>query len=215
MTIAKPAIVAVVLTAALAACSSPSKPNIALRKQNAALRQEVASLKRAREGDAATIRTMEGRATTVPVLPNDRLAQLYTVHGLKLGRLTGGWDKDRQQSGDEGLQIFVVPTDQTGDLLKASGGFVIDAFDLAQSGENRIGHWEFSPDQAMKAWLGTSLQYGYVFELPWQNGPPAHDQVTVRVTFTDELTGRAFTAQRVLKIVLPPRAPATQSVTQR
>jgi hypothetical protein len=105
----RPAIVAVVLTAALAGCSSPSKPNIALRKQNAALRDEVASLKRAREGDAATIRAMEARATTVPVLPNDRLETLYTAHGLKLGRLTGGWDKDLQQSGDEGLQIFVVP----------------------------------------------------------------------------------------------------------
>src|SRR5215213_1344419 len=105
-------IVAMVLTTALAACSSPSKPNIELRKQNATLRHDLETLKLERQADAATIRGLESRATTVPVLPSDRLGKLFTAHGLRLGKLTGGGDIDPSKPGDEGLQIYVVPTDQ-------------------------------------------------------------------------------------------------------
>jgi hypothetical protein len=208
------AIIAGLIIAVAGGCSSPSKPNIALRRQNATLRQEVESLKLARDADAATIRGLESRATTVPFLPNDRIGKLFTAHGLRLGKLTGGWDRDRNSPGDEGLQIFVVPTDQQGDEIKAAGTFVVDAFNLARSGETRLGHWEISVDDASKKWLGNALQYGFIFELPWQT-VPSGSEVTVRVTFTDELTGRTFTAQRAVKIDLP-RSPATiPSVTQR
>jgi hypothetical protein len=209
------AIIAVVVsTAALAGCGSPSKSNIALRKKNAALRDEVASLKAARESDLSAIRRLESNATTVPVLPHDRVDKLFTTHGLRLGKLTGGWDADVSKPGDEGIQVFTVPTDQAGDEIKATGTFVIDAFDLSKGGEVRLGHWEFPTEEASKKWLGNALQYGFVFEVPWQTIPTG-DEVTIRVTFTDELTGRVFTAQRAVKVILPPSSPATQPVTQR
>ncbi|MGB7156918.1 MAG: hypothetical protein WBD40_02560 [Tepidisphaeraceae bacterium] len=212
-TAVRPTVVAVALIAtALAGCRSPSKANIELRKQNAALRDDVASLKLAHEDDLAAIKQLESRATTVPVLPHERLSTLFTAHGLKLGKLTGGWDADRETPGDEGLQIFVVPTDQDGDELKAAGSFVVEAFDLTKSGETRLGRWEVSSEQAAKKWLGNALQYGYIIELPWQEAPTG-DEVTVRVTFTDELTGRAFDAQRVVQID-PPRAVTTAPVTR-
>ncbi|MDQ3441244.1 MAG: hypothetical protein M3478_12930 [Planctomycetota bacterium] len=215
MSTIRAAIVAVVLTgAALAGCGSPSKPNITLRKKNAALREEIISLKAARESDMAAIRRLESNATTVPVLPHDRVDKLFTAHGLKLGKLTGGWDADRSTPGDEGLQIFTVPTDQAGDEIKATGTFVVDAFDLSKGGEVRLGHWEFPTQETSKKWLGNALQYGFIFEVVWQTIPTG-DEVTIRTTFTDELTGRVFTAQRAVKVVLPPPPPATQAVTQR
>jgi hypothetical protein len=213
MTIDGRALAAIVLVVAAVGCGSPNKANIVVRKQNAALRGEVESLKLAREADAATIRSLEARATTVPYLPNDRLGKLFTAHGLRLGKLTGGWDRDPNVPGDEGLQVFLVATDQDGDEIKAAGSFVIDAFDLSRSGETRLGHWEIPTDEAAKNWLGNALQYGYIFELPWQ-GVPSSGEVTIRVTFADELTGRQFTAQRAVKIEVP-RAAATSPVTQR
>jgi hypothetical protein len=195
---------------ALVGCGSPSKPNIALRKQNTALQHEVEQLKLERQADAQTIRAMESRATTVPVLPNDRLSDLFTTHGLRLGKLTGGWDRDPSTPGDEGLQVYTVPTDQEGDEIKAAGTFTIDAFDLSKGGETRLGHWEFPTEQASKHWLGNALQYGFIFEVPWQTAPTS-EEVTVRVTFTDELTGRQFSNQRAIKIQLPFKSPATQS----
>jgi len=207
------AIIAVLATtAALAGCGSPSKPNIALRKKNAALRDEVASLKAARESDLSAIRRLESNATTVPLLPHDRIDKLFTTHGLRLGKLTGGWNPDESKPGDEGIQVFTVPTDQAGDEIKATGAFVIDAFDLSRGGEVRLGHWEFPTEETSKRWLGNALQYGFVFEVPWQTIPTG-DEVTIRVTFTDELTGRVFTAQRAVKVSVP-RTPATQPVTR-
>jgi len=205
-------VVGVAFASASAGCKSPSKANIELRKQNTALRDEVASLKTAQDDAADAIRRLESNATTVPVLPHDRLGKLFTAHGLKLGKLTGGWDADRSKPGDEGLQIFCVPTDQDGDEFKAAGNFVVEAFDLSRSGEVRLGRWEIPREQASKKWLSNALQYGYIFELPWQTVPTG-DQVTVRVAFTDELTARSFTAQRVVKVNLP--RPTTNAVTQR
>lgn len=203
----------VVATATLS-CRTPSKANIGLRKQNASLREEVALLKSAQQSDRAAIRRLEASATTVPVLPHERVSRLFTAHDLKLGRLTGGWDGNVSQPGDEGLQIYTVPTDQAGDEIKAAGSFVVEAFDLSKGDEVRLGRWEIPTEEASKKWLGNALQYGYIFELPWQTVPTG-DEVTIRTTFTDELTGRAFTTQRVVKVVLPPQAPASQPVTQR
>lgn len=213
MIIVRPVLIAAVLAAALAGCSTPNKANIALRKQNAALREEVASLKMAHASDTAAIRRLERNATTVPVLPHDRVENLFTAHGLRLGRLTGGWDGDVSKPGDEGLQVYLVPTDQDGDEIKAAGSFVIDAFDLSKGSGVRLSRWEIPTEEASQKWLGNALQYGYIFELPWQT-PPSGEEVTIRVTFTDELTRRTFTAQRAVKVSLPP-APATQPITAR
>lgn len=209
-----PIFAALVLAGALVGCSSPSKPNIALRKQNAALRDEVAAMKLARESDAAAIHRLESNATTVPVLPHERVGKLFTAHALRLGRLTGGWDGDVDIPGDEGLQIYAVATDQDGDEIKAAGSFVIEAFDLSKGGEVRLGRWEIPTEVASKKWLGNALQYGYIFELPWQT-MPSGGEVTVRATFTDELTRRTFTAQRSVKVVLPPQSRASGPVTRR
>ena len=214
MTIVRALIIAAIATMVVG-CGSPSKPNIALRKKNAALHDEIASLKAARESDLSAIRRLELNATTVPVLPHDRIDKLFTTHGLRLGKLTGGWDADTAKPGDEGLQVFVVPTDQAGDEIKAVGTFVVDAFDLSKGGEVRLGHWEFPTAEASKHWLGNALQYGFIFEVAWQTVPTG-DQVTIRATFTDELTGRVFTAQRAVTVVLPElSAAATQPVTAR
>jgi len=182
-------------------CSQPNKANIDLRKQIDTLQSQVDQLKRQHDADVATIAGMKG-ATTVPSLPEDRLSQLYTVHGLKFGRLVGGWDADVNTPGDEGLKISVVPTDDDGQQLKAAGSFEVDAFDLAKAHDNRVGHWTFDVQQARDAWLGAAMMYSYVLKCPWQT-VPEHDQLTIRVIFIDALTGRRFSAEREVHVNLP------------
>src|SRR6478735_2528177 len=87
----------------LCGCSTPSKANIGLRKQIDDLQAQVDNLKRQHDADVATIAGIRG-ATTVPSLPEDRVAQLFTTHGLKLGRLTGSADLDPNKPGDDGLK---------------------------------------------------------------------------------------------------------------
>jgi hypothetical protein len=187
-------------------CGHPNVAGIAVRKENQNLRDQVATLERAREADAATIKSLESRAgaTTVPSLPAARLENLFTTHGLSLGRLTGGADLDRDKPGDEGLKIQVTPTDDDGQPFKAAGSFVVEAFDLASPDSPAVGKWTFDTKAARDAWVGSVLVRAYLLTCPWQQAPPKHADITVKVTFHDELTAREFTQQKLVKIQPPP-----------
>jgi hypothetical protein len=189
-------------------CGTPNVASIEVRKQNQALKDELESLKRAREADAATIAALQSQVGSVPTLPQERLGKLFTTHGLQLGRLTGGADLDRDKPGDEGLKIYATPTDDQGDLFKAAGSFTVEAFDLT-SGPVSVGKWTFDTETARKAWNGAALSRQYVLTAPWQQGPPKHEELTIKVTFRDELTGREFHQQKVVKVRLPQAGPGT------
>ncbi len=189
----KRVIVLLVVAISITGCNSPNAANIKLRKENHELRTKVEDLERARQGDQATIRSLESHATTVPTLPGDQLSQLFTVHGLQFGKLTGEFEGK--------LKVYVVPTDQHGQPLKAAGSFVVDAFDLAKPGDNRTGHWEFGLDQAPKNWFGQAMLYTYVLECPWTQ-KPEHEEVTLRISFVDALTHRTFNAQKIIRVQL-------------
>ena len=194
------------LSALLWGCAKPSGANIALRKENTDLREKIADLEKAREGDAATIRALEKRSGTITTLPKERLDRLFTVHGLSLGRLTGGWDSDPAQAGDEGIKVYATPTDGEGEAIKAAGAFTVEAFDLANTASPLVGKWVFDVEAAKAAWNGSALSHQYVLKCSWQGGPPGHAELTVKVTFLDDLTGREFGAQRVVTVKLPPGA---------
>jgi len=191
----------------LASCGSPSSANIVVRKQNQDLQDKIDSLTRTHEADQAELKGLKDRIGTLPTLPDDRLARLFTTHGLSLGKLTGGADLDRDKPGDEGFKVYVTPTDDDGDTLKAAGSFVIEAFDLASKLPER-GKWTFDTDQTRKCWNGSFLSHQYVLTCPWQS-PIQHEELTVKVTFRDELTGREFHTQKVIKIKLPPSSSAS------
>ena len=191
---------ALALTFALPGCGSPDKANIELRKKNQELQEQIKQLANQRDADLHRIQGFESHATTVPVLAEDRLDKLFTVQSFKIGRLTNG---DAQN-----MKVYVVPLDANGDELKATGTWEIDAFDLADQERPRVGHWQFTTEDCKKNWVGFLLR-NYVIACPWQH-PPKAQQLTIRVTFRDELTQRVFPAQEfVAKVDLTPIA-ATQ-----
>jgi hypothetical protein len=193
----------VVLPFFLTACSHPSAANNALRAENDKLQREISNLNRRHDADEATIHALEQKSGTVPTLPEDRLEKLFTVHGITLGKLTGD-DPD-----NHGFRVAITPIDDNGDKLKAAGSISVDAYDLAAGDNAHLGHWDFDEQAARANWFGSALLYGYVLKIPWQK-PPTHPDVTVKATFTDALTHRQFTAQKVVKIKLPPTPSTTQ-----
>jgi len=200
---------AALLAALITGCGSPNTASIAVRKENQSLRDQIATLQRAREADAATIKSLESHATTVPALPAARLENLFTTHGLALGRLTAGADLDRTRPGDEGLKIQATPTDDEGQPFKAAGSFTVEVFDLASPDSPALGKWTFDTRAARDAWVGSVLVRAYILTCPWQQTPPKHPDLTVKVTFRDELTAREFTQQKVVNVHLPTTNPAT------
>ena len=180
----------------VSACGKPSAANIELRKQNQKLRDEVATLQRQHQADAAALRGKEQGTSTAPI------EKLFTVHGLAFGRLTGGADLDEKKPGHEGIKVYITPTDAAGEKIKAAGSFIVEAFDLARSGEQRIGRWEYPIDDAHKNWFGGALLDTYILTGLWQT-PPQHPELTLKVTYTDGFTGRVFNAQKTVSVQLP------------
>lgn len=188
-----------------AGCGSPNRANVELRKQVQQLQAQVNELQVQHQGDQQTIQGLRDRSGYLPTLPSARLDQLFTTHGLEFGRLTGGADLDPAKPGDEGFVVYVVPLDQNGEKLKAAGWFDIDAFDLADPKNPLLGHWHFDLQQARATWTGSLLQYNYVLTCPWQKRIPRHGDLTIKATFFDELTQTPFTAQKVIRVNVPPQ----------
>ena len=193
-------------------CSSPSAANNKLRIENQQLQTQLDAAKTEIETNRATIHSLESKTGTLPTLPQDRLEKLFTTASIKLGKLTSGDNWDSTKPADTGIKVQVTPIDGQGDQLKSAGSFSIDAFDLDQPDGTRIGHWTFDAAESRQRWFGGALLYAYVFQLPWQTIPTRHE-LTLKVTFTDELTGRQFTKQQPIK-VNPPTPIATKSATK-
>lgn len=194
-----------ILALVMTGCGSPNPANIALRKQIQTLQTQVNELQVQHQGDQRTIQGLRDRSGYLPTLPAARLDELFTTHGLEFGRLTGGADLDPAKPGDEGFVVYIVPTDQAGEKLKAAGSFDIEAFDLAEPKDPLLGHWHFDLQQSKDTWTGALLQYNYVLTCPWQNKMPRHPDITLKVKFFDELTQTPFVAQKLIRVSVPPQ----------
>ena len=190
-------------------CGSPDKANIQLRKDKQELERKLGEMKLQHDAAIARISAYEKNTGTVETLPGERLDQLFTVHKIDLGNLTGGADTDLKSPGDEALKVYLVPMDESGDPIKASGHVTVELFDLSRSGDNRIGAWEYDPKQLKETWRSFFRLNGFVMTCPWQT-KPERGGLAVRVTFRDLLTGRTFEKLKDIQVKPPGSAPATQ-----
>lgn len=195
----QPIVRSILLAAAVAMISAgagcgPSKANITVRKENQRLQSELDQLKRLRAGDLARIQGLEA-ATAQPTMPQSKLDELYTAHGLSFGKLTGGYRAEANLSVDEGVVVHVVPTDEDGQVLKAAGSFEISVFDLGDPARPLLVRRSFSVQEAREHWVGHALLFNYVFKVPFDKRP-AHKDLLIRVTYTDALTGRVIVVER-------------------
>ena len=157
----------------------------------------------------AKIPELREQVRTLQALGDKRLEKLFHVRRIALSRYTGGVDLD-EEGGHDAIKVFLQPLDQDSDPVKAAGQVKVQLYDLAQpQGKNLLGQFEWTCDQLAKRWTGGFLAYHYALPCPWKT-PPKHKEITVRAEFTDYLTGRKFTAQKVCDINLPPPPPATR-----
>ena len=104
-------------------CTHPSEDNIRLRKINQDLSAKVTDLTTQNDSKQRTIDGFVKRIPTTPILPPDELKKLWVTAGLTFGRFTGGGaDLDDKKAGDEGLRVYLCPTDENG-RGDSGGGF--------------------------------------------------------------------------------------------
>jgi hypothetical protein len=193
----------------IAGCGSPNRANIQLRKEKQALEGKIEDLKLQHDAALARLSAYELQTGALDTLPGERLKQMYTVHKIDLGSLTGGGDTDLKSRGDEALKVYLVPMDESGDPIKATGNVTVELFDLSRASDNRIGRWELEPQQLKETWRSFFRLNGFVLTLPWQT-PPERAGLAVKVTFRDLLTGRTFEKLKDIQVSPPTSVPATQ-----
>ncbi|MGC4032479.1 MAG: hypothetical protein QM754_12265 [Tepidisphaeraceae bacterium] len=186
----KRAVPVILLSTLAAGCTKPSAANIALRKQVQDLSAEIEDLKRQHAADLADDAVQPGSHAATQPISAAQADGLFTTHGVRFGRLT--------QATNAGVELHLILTDDDGNDFKAAGAIAVDLFDLSDAGR-RVGQWNFDAAATRKMWNGTGLRYEYVVECPWPQ-PPAGKEWTLKVTFTDALTGRVFTAEQSLAL---------------
>lgn len=161
------------------------------------------------------LQRQDERILSLMALGDKRLEQLYQVTNITLGDYTGGVNTEGKD-GHNAVKVYLLPMDQDGSIIKAAGSVRIQLFDLsAPADRNLIGQCDFGIDEVRKHWSSGFMTYHFSFVCPWKEGVPPHEDVTVRVEFTDYLTGKHLTTQKVVKVKpASPSRPATASSPQ-
>jgi len=173
----------------------------ASREENEKLKGDRLAVQQVVADQQKLIQTLRG-------LGEKRLELLFHVTDIKLGRYTGGLDVDGE-GGDDGVRVYLRPVDRDGHALKAAGDVSIRLFDLAaKPEESLLAEYEFPVEEAAKHWQAGFITYHYRFDCRWKSRPPKNPDVTVRASFTDYLTGKTFSAQKLCTVKPPPAQPA-------
>ena len=129
-----------------------------------------------------------------------RLENLQDVQRVKVTRFTNLYDKDKDGK-REMLIVYIQPSDPQGDIIKASGTVDVQLWDLErESTEALIGQWHTEPDELKELWFATIVTTNYRLNFDVSDKIDEYKTpLTVKVTFTDYLTGKIFKEQKVIK----------------
>lgn len=168
------------------------------------LTQEKTQLRQQIEQSEAQNKQLKEQVQVLAALPQEvKLENLRSLESIKIGRYSGFYDKDKDGRAEK-LIVYVQPLDEEGDKIKAAGDVDVQLWDLSKSESSALlGQWHVAPGELKKLWFDTLLTINYrlVFDLPDTIDPDAlaQDSLTVKVTFTDYLTGRTLTEQKAIK----------------
>ncbi len=170
-----------------------------LRRENADLKRLIEQKDAELAAQRSTIARLEEQLSSVRAVSAADMQKIATADRIQLAALSGGDDYDGQP-GHDGITIYLQPVDANGDVLKIAGEARVELFDLSKPDQNRLAEYKFDADTLRGLWYGKFLTQHYTLKCPWQGAPPGNVDITVRVTFTDVLTQRVFTSQRVFRV---------------
>jgi outer membrane murein-binding lipoprotein Lpp len=195
------AILAGCLLAAAAGCESTGSQKIPPAKQIQTLKQEKKQLARQIEQSKAEAEQLKKQIQVLSDLPPEvRFENLYHLQKTKITRYTNLYDKDKDGK-KEKLIVYIQPIDEEGDIVKATGDVDVQLWDLnKENGEALLGQWQVKPDELKKLWFATLITINYRLTFDVTDKVTGDEEaLTVKVTFTDYLTGKVFTEQKVIK----------------
>ena len=179
------------------------------RDQLAKSQQQAIDLQKENQRLAEQVQTLQG-------LGAKHIDDLYVLKKVQVGSYSTGTNTDGK-GGDDAVKVFVETFDQYGSTAKMAGTLTIQLYDLAApAGANLVAECTLGPKDLGNKWINGFMSQFFQVECPWKT-PPAHEEITIRIAFTDYLTGLKYTDQRMVKVNLSPAAasqPASQPATQ-
>ena len=165
----------------------------------AKLEQEKAGLTGDVQQYRAEIEQLQSQVRALSALPKDQPNNPYEVMTIRIGKISNFFDKD-SDGVQEKLVVYLQPIDAEGDVIKAAGSTMVQLWNLNNpNGEALLGEWKVEPAELRKLWFN-SITTGYrlTFDRP-EALKALSEPLTVRITFTDYLTGEIFRVQQVIK----------------
>jgi len=184
-----------------AGCESTNSKIIPLAKQIQTLRKEKTQLTRQIEQSRAENEQLKKQLQVLADLPPEvKLENLYDLQKIKITRYTNLYDKDKDGR-KETLIVYIQPIDENGDIIKATGAVDVQLWDLnKENGQALLGQWHVEPGQLKKLWFATFITINYRLTFDTADKIDRFEEpLTVKVTFTDYLTGKVFKEQKVIK----------------
>jgi len=165
-----------------------------LTDEKAELQEQIAQVEAEKE-------QLEKQKKVLSGLPdNVKGENLYRLEQIKITKYTNLYDKD-EDGKKEKLIVYIQPIDADGDLIKAAGEVEVELWDLNnEAGEAKLGAWQVKPGELKKLWFATLMTTNYrlTFNIAGKVKDPT-EPLTVKVEFTDYLTGKVFKEQKQIK----------------
>jgi len=184
---------------ALAGCGIGSARKHPLELKVETLEREKAEVARHLEQCRVENEQLRQQVKALAVLPKDGGENFYKLTSVRIARFTGFYDTDKDGRREK-LLVYVQPVDTTGDVIKAAGTVHVQLWNLNSPGDQPlIGEWQVQPDRLRKLWVGALVSdYRLAFDVSLTPELLAQP-LTVKIAFTDYLTGEIFRDQTVIE----------------
>lgn len=132
-----------------------------------------------------------------------RAEAVSSVRTIELTSRSGIYDNDSKDSNDaKTLVIYLKTIDDMGDIVKAPGEVKVEIWNLnAKPADVLIGSWIVKPEKLKKSW-SASLMTNY-YKLTFDAGSiltgKKKQELTLKVEFTDYMSGKILKAQKIMK----------------
>ncbi len=181
----------------LTGCADQASELLKCRNNLTRIGRENDRLKANLSASRQKINSQSAQIAKLEEFGNNRLKNLLHVQRIHLDRLTGGYDADNDHR-DDGIVVFLQPIDTEGDVFKTAGEVTVKLFSLSDK-PILLGEVHLSPGELSKSWAGRFWTSHFTIRCPFRV-KPKDPNVTLQVKFTELLTGKTFTAQRVCKL---------------
>jgi hypothetical protein len=182
-----------------AGCENADTGMPGLTSQVQRLSREKTQLQSQLEQSKTENEQLKNQIETLTALPKNQ-RELWSVQRIEIGRLSGLHDENKDGK-KEKLIVYVQPIDQDGDTVKSPGAVDVQLWDLnKKGGQALVAEWHIGPAELKKLWLTALLagNYKLMFDVADKAGL-FKEPLTVKVAFTDYLTGKTFQEQKVIK----------------